>query len=91
MVDEQRYSSCLADAGEKIVRSGNNRSFRNSAEEFLDENLRYSDYGESYDAVLGAEEDVEFRLDNITQEPFPYHSEFTKLESRSKSLNLPDV
>lgn len=66
MVDEQRYSSCLADAGEKIVRSGNNRSFRNSAEEFLDENLRYSDYGESYDAVLGAEEDVEFRLDNIT-------------------------
>ena len=37
-----------------------------SAEEFVDENLRYSDYGDSYDTVLGVEEDEEFLLDNIT-------------------------
>jgi len=42
----------------------------NSADNFTDENLRssfsYSDYGDSYDAVLGLEEEMEFSLDNIT-------------------------
>ncbi|MGK3752859.1 MAG: hypothetical protein ACI8RD_005166 [Bacillariaceae sp.] len=77
MVDEQKYSSSLGDPGgynigkrrvsiRSLESSGNGGTCDDSAEEFLDENLRYSDYGESYDAVLGVEEDIEFHLDNIT-------------------------
>ena len=76
MVDEQKYSSSLGDAGGYNIskrrvsfvslESSGSSTVHDSAEEFLDENLRYSDYGESYDAVLGVEEDIEFHLDNIT-------------------------
>jgi hypothetical protein len=50
-------------------------SVHDSADIYVDENLRrsskssflsYSDYGDSYDAVLGIEEELEFSLDNIT-------------------------
>lgn len=45
-------------------------SRQTSADEFVDENLRpsfsHSDYGDSYDEVLGIEEEMEFSLDNIT-------------------------
>ena len=54
-------------APDKITRQ---TSRQTSADEFVDENLRpsfsYSDYGDSYDAVLGIEEEMEFGLDNIT-------------------------
>jgi len=75
MVDEQKYASSLANVGGNMsmrrvsfqsLKSSRNSTFHDSAEKILDKNLQYSDYGESCDAVLGVEEDKEFRLDNIT-------------------------
>mmetsp|Transcript_61881 Transcript_61881/g.70079 ORF Transcript_61881/g.70079 Transcript_61881/m.70079 type:complete len:1130 (+) Transcript_61881:237-3626(+) len=75
MVDEQKYASSLANVGGNMsmrrvsfqsLKSSKNSTFHDYGEKILDKNLQYSDYGESCDAVLGVEEDKEFRLDNIT-------------------------
>jgi hypothetical protein len=80
MTENQTYASTMVEAGRGgPVVSQRRVSFSdlpvlpsfdemNSTEEFSEEDFRpsYSDYGESYDAILGLEEEMEFSLDNIT-------------------------